>query len=76
MEKIKRYNSDINKGLTNEQIKERKENNLVNKDTTKKSKSIKAIIIENFFTIFNLINLILAIAVFCVGSYKNMLFIG
>ena len=76
MEKIKRYNSDVNKGLTNEQIRERKENNLVNKDTTQKSKSIKVIIIENFFTIFNLINLILAIAVFSVGSYKNMLFIG
>lgn len=41
-----------------------------------KTKSIKSIIYNNFFTLFNLINLLLAIAVFSVGSYKNMLFLG
>lgn len=34
------------------------------------------IIIKNTFTLFNLVNLILAVMVALVGSYKNMLFIG
>jgi len=77
MEKIvERYNPDIEKGLNEEQINQRKLENLVNFDTTVPTKSIKAIIISNFFTIFNLMNLLLAIAVFAVGEYKNMLFIG
>ncbi len=39
-------------------------------------KSTKRIIFENFFTLFNLLNLFLGIAVFIVGSYKNLLFLG
>lgn len=77
MEKeIKRYNPNINEGLNIEQIEERKANNLVNFDTTVPTKSIISIICSNFFTIFNLINLLLAIAVFLVHEYRNMLFIG
>ena len=34
------------------------------------------IITKNTFTLFNLVNLILALMVMSVGSYKNMLFIG
>ncbi|MEG2351674.1 MAG: HAD-IC family P-type ATPase, partial [Bacilli bacterium] len=51
-------------------------NNLVNYDTTTPSKTVKEIIIENTFTLFNVINLILALAVILVGSYKNLLFLG
>ena len=40
-----------------------------------KTKSIKQILFENFFTLFNFLNLFLAIAIFSVGSYKNMLFL-
>ena len=40
------------------------------------TKSIKKILFDNFFTLFNLLNLILGIAVFAVGSYKNLLFLG
>ena len=39
-------------------------------------KSTKRIIFENFFTLFNLLNLFLGVAVFIVGSYKNLLFLG
>lgn len=73
-EKI-RYNPDCKTGLTKEQIEERIKNNLVNRDMTQKTKSIKAIICSNFFTIFNLMNVLLAVAVFSVKSYKNMLFL-
>lgn len=76
MEKeITRYSPDIKKGLTEEQIKDRLQQNLVNQDTTVSTKSIRSIIASNFFTLFNFINLCLALAVFAVGEYKNMLFI-
>ncbi len=75
MEKVTRYHPKIEEGLTEDQIEQRKKENLVNKDTTVPTKSIKAIIATNFFTLFNFINLCLALAVFAVGEYKNMLFI-
>lgn len=67
---------DSQKGLTNDQVKERQEKGLVNYDTTVPTKSIQKILQDNFFTLFNLLNVILGVAVFLVGSYKNMLFLG
>ena len=67
---------NIKTGLTEKEVKERQENGLINYDTTVPTKTIKRILYENFFTLFNIINLILGIAVFLVGSYKNMLFLG
>lgn len=67
---------DSKKGLNNEQVKQRQQEGKVNYDTTVPTKSIKKILFDNFFTLFNLINLILGIAIFSVGSYKNMLFLG
>ena len=66
---------DLKSGLNNEQVNQRIQNNLVNHDTTVPTKSVKRILYENFFTLFNLLNLVLAIAIFAVGSYKNMLFL-
>lgn len=62
-------------GLNDEEVDKRVKDNLVNYDTSIPTKSIKQILIDNFFTLFNLINLILGILVFSVGSYKNMLFL-
>ena len=73
---IERYNPDIKMGLTSEQVKKRIEQNLVNYDTSVKTKRIPDIIKGNLFTLFNLLNLILALAVFLVKSYKNLLFLG
>lgn len=73
---IERYEPNINTGLNSEQLKKRIEQNLINYDTTVPTKSIKQILFENFFTLFNLLNLVLGIAIFCVGSYKNMLFLA
>ncbi len=76
MEKnIKRYNPSITKGLSTKQVEERIENKLLNYDTSPPTKSIKKILYDNFFTLFNIINLILGICVFAVGSYKNSLFL-
>ena len=74
-EKIKRYNPKLNIGLTASQVEERHKDNLVNFNTDVKTKSVKEIIIENSFTLFNIINIILAIAIIAVGSYKNLTFI-
>lgn len=67
---------DSNQGLTKQQVKQRQEKGQVNYDTSVPTKSIKKILYDNFFTLFNAINLILGIAIFLVGSYKNMLFLG
>ena len=75
-QKTKRFNPDLNIGLTDEQVNKRIEENLVNYDSSVPTKSIKQIISGNFLTLFNFLNLILGIAIFCVGSYKNMLFLG
>lgn len=67
---------DLKIGLTDEEVKKRQEEGLVNYDTTVPTKSIKKILYDNFFTLFNFLNLFLGIAIFLVGSYKNMLFLG
>ena len=79
-----RYNPPLDKGLSEEQVKTRIENNLVNFDNQPKTKTIKQIIKDNFFTYFNFLNLALGIAVFIAGilngdmlnSLKNCLFMG
>ena len=71
-----RYNPDIETGLTDKQVEERKKNKLVNYDTVVPTKTVTQIIATNIFTIFNFLNLFLALAIFIVGSYKNLLFMG
>ena len=71
---INRYTPDVKSGLNDSQLEERIKNNLVNYDTSVPTKSIKQILAGNFFTLFNFLNLFLALAIFAVGSYKNMLF--
>lgn len=61
-------------GLTDEQVSSRMNDGLYNKESGLPTKSIKKIFAENIFTLFNLINVILAVAVLLVGSYKNLLF--
>ena len=75
MPEYTRFEPGFKEGLNDEQVKQRIDSNLVNYDTTVPTKSVKKILYENFFTLFNLLNLALAIAIFAVGSYKNMLFL-
>ncbi len=63
-------------GLTKEEVKKMEEAGEVNYESEIKTKSISQIILTNFLTLFNFLNLFLAIIVFMVGSYKNLLFIG
>ncbi|USS93208.1 HAD-IC family P-type ATPase [Fructilactobacillus ixorae] len=62
-------------GLTSAEVQARVQQGLKNTEPRPLTKSTGQIIAENVFTLFNLINVILAIMVFTTGSYKNMLFI-
>ena len=73
---IIRYNPDKNIGLNSSQVDERIKNNLINKDTLIKTKTIPQIIIGSTFTLFNMLNIFLAVCIISVGSYKNVLFLG
>ncbi len=75
-QKQKSSSLDYRKGLTQEEVESRKKAGLVNYDTSVPTKTRKEIIKENVFTWFNMLNFILGIAVFLVGSYKNLTFLG
>lgn len=69
-------NKIIQECLSYEDVKKRQEKKLVNYDTSVPTKSIKKILFDNFFTIFNFLNLFLGIIVFMAGSFKNMIFLS
>ena len=63
-------------GLSNIEVKERIKKGLVNYDTTTPTKNFKEILLENLLTLFNIINLLLAIFLIISGSsIKNMTFL-
>ena len=62
-------------GLTKQQVASRTEAGKVNQSHAKNQNSASKIILKNTLTIFNLVNLILAIMIILVGSYKNLMFI-
>ena len=63
-------------GLSQKEVEILEEKGLKNYNTDVKTKSIKLIVLTNFFTLFNLLNFALGVAVFFTGSYKNLLFLG
>ena len=52
---ISRYNPNLDKGLSLEQVQQRREDNLVNKTKNKYEKSVLKIIVKNFFTFLNIL---------------------
>lgn len=63
-------------GLTAEDVALRVAEGAVNVDAGVKTRSVRQIVVENVCTLFNLINVVLALFVLITGSYKNMLFMG
>lgn len=63
-------------GLSEEEVQKRIREGKVNIVNKKSTKSVKQIISGYLFTFFNFINLILAICLASVQSFKNMLFLG
>lgn len=81
MEYMQTYNGGKNKekdilGLTEQEVKERILKGDVNKIPKAPSKTFLQILRSNFFTKFNALNLILAVAVIIAGSLKNAIFAG
>lgn len=62
------------KGLTQSEVSQRIEQGQVNDYVSDTSKSNKDIIYDNVFTLFNLLNVIIAICLAFVGAYSNMFF--
>ena len=62
-------------GLTDKQVVEKIKQGKVNQTSRKNQNTIAKIILRNTLTIFNLVNLILALMILMVGSFKNLLFI-
>ncbi len=73
---MERYTPNVNDGLTKKQVEKRIKENLNYTDVSVPTKSIRQIVRDNFFTLFNFLNFGLALAIALVGAYKNMLFIG
>jgi cation-transporting ATPase E len=71
-----RYNPKIEDGLTDLQVNRQMKKGYVNYDCNVKTKSIGQIVLYNCFTLFNILNLFLGLLIFCVHSYKNLLFLG
>ena len=66
---MERYNPNYKEGLSLVQVNERINNNLVNYNDQPPTKSVKQIIMSNFFTYFNFINLVLGGAIIAAGIY-------
>ena len=64
------------KGLSEKEVIQRVQEGKQNLTQSAMTKTTGEIIRQNVFTMFNLMNLLIAIALFCVGAYSNMLFIG
>ena len=62
-------------GLTSAQVQSKIKQGKVNRAPRKNSDSIGKIILTSTLTIFNLVNLILALMIISVGAYKNLFFI-
>ena len=62
-------------GLTSAEVEERIAAGKVNVNTDLKTKSLRELVVENVCTLFNLINLVLAVLVVLTGAWKNLTFL-
>ncbi len=69
------YDTDLFVGLTSEIVEQRKEDNLVNKVSDGKGKTVMGIIFSNFFTFFNMLYFVITILFIVLKSYDNLMFL-
>ena len=62
------------RGLTDEEVATRVADGRTNANTDVKTKSVRQIVAEHALTLFNAVNLLLAVLVLVTGQYRNMLF--
>lgn len=74
-ENIKRYDTDIEKGLPDEIVEKRILDNLVNVTKKGSTKSRKKIVFSNIFTFFNILTLTIAIWLMTVQAWTDLVFL-
>ncbi|MBQ8909050.1 MAG: HAD-IC family P-type ATPase [Clostridia bacterium] len=74
-EKVERFNPEYNVGLTAEQVAAREKDNLANDAKLPTSKTYRSIFFKNIFTFFNMLWLIIVVALLAVGAYSDLLFV-
>lgn len=67
--------ADPQQGLSPAQVQERQARGLSNHSPNSNTRTVPQIVCENLFTFFNLIFLVLGVALALVGSFKNMMFL-
>lgn len=67
-QEVERFSPEANTGLTEAQVSERVKNGLTNASPKKYSKSYLSIFADNIFTVFNLLGLMVFIALLSVGA--------
>ncbi len=67
--------NDALQGLTDEEVAERVADGRVNANTDVKTKSVGQILSEHALTLFNGVNLAMAVLIFLTGQYRNLLFL-
>ncbi len=63
------------RGLTSAEVAERVADGRVNRDTDVKTKSVAQILASHAFTLFNGVNLAMAVVISLTGQYRNLLFL-
>ncbi|MST73194.1 HAD-IC family P-type ATPase [Olsenella porci] len=76
MERDSRAAQGERDGLTSAEVEERRRAGLVNVDVLARTKSVPQILADHILTLFNAVNLALAVLVWTTGQYRNMLFVG
>ncbi|MDE6661344.1 MAG: HAD-IC family P-type ATPase, partial [Anaeroplasmataceae bacterium] len=74
-ENIKRYDTDIEKGLPDEVVEKRILDNLVNVTKKGSTKSRSKIIFSNIFTFFNILTLAIAIWLITIQAWTDLVFL-
>ncbi|MCM1130196.1 MAG: HAD-IC family P-type ATPase [Anaeroplasma bactoclasticum] len=74
-ENIKRYDTDIEKGLPDDVVEKRVLDNLVNATKKGSTKSRKKIVFSNIFTFFNILTLSIAIWLMTVQAWTDLVFL-
>lgn len=64
------------RGLTAIEVEERRRDGRVNTTQSNITKPLSRIFFDNIFTLFNFVNVIIAVALILVQSYHNLLFVG
>ena len=63
-------------GLSSAEVEERVASGKTNSNTDVKTKSVRQILAEHTFTLFNVVNVFMAVLVAITGQWRNLLFMG